>query len=174
LFHESPSDGTAKLFFTEVSSCKYLGIILRSDLCWDDQNNYTVKKAWKALRFTMRILKKGNSNTRSLACASLVCPILEYGAACWDPYRNGQVSALDRVQRKAANLAYHRNDSKWEILTQRRKRARICAVFKAYTGERACKAIGDRLQKPCYLSRIDHDRKIRVESKGQIYENAPL
>jgi hypothetical protein len=39
--------------------------------------------------------------------------------------------------------------------------ARICALFKAYTGERAWKAIGDRLRRPCYLSRVDHDRKIR-------------
>jgi len=42
----------------EVSSCKYLGIILRSDLSWADQVNYAVKKAWKALHFIMRILKK--------------------------------------------------------------------------------------------------------------------
>jgi hypothetical protein len=51
----------------EASSCKYLGIILRSDLGWADQVNYTVKKAWRALHFTMRILKRGNSNTKSLA-----------------------------------------------------------------------------------------------------------
>ena len=43
----------------EASSCKYLGIILRSDLSWEDQVNYAVKKAWKALLFTMGILKKG-------------------------------------------------------------------------------------------------------------------
>jgi hypothetical protein len=55
----------------EVSSCKYLGIILQSDLSWADQANYTVKKAWKALHFTMRILK-GNSNMKSLAYMSLV------------------------------------------------------------------------------------------------------
>ena len=35
---------------------------------------------------------------------SLVRPILEYGAACCDPYREGQISALDRVQRKRPNL----------------------------------------------------------------------
>jgi len=66
----------------EASSCKYLGLILRSDLSWADQVNYVVKKAWKALHFTMQILKKGNSNTKSLAYMSLVRPILEYGAAC--------------------------------------------------------------------------------------------
>ena len=54
--------------WTEWSKLKSL---LRSDLSWVDQVNYTVKKAWKALHFTMRILKKGNSNTRSLAYRSL-------------------------------------------------------------------------------------------------------
>ena len=81
----------------EASSCKYLGIILRGDLSWEDQVNYAVKKGWKALHFTMRILKKGNSNTKSLAYMSLVRPILEYGTACWDPYVEGQINALDRV-----------------------------------------------------------------------------
>ena len=78
----------------ETNSCKYLGIILRSDLSWADHVNYTVKKAWKALHFTMRILRKGNSNTKSLAYVSLVRPILEYGASCWDPCREGQIAIL--------------------------------------------------------------------------------
>ena len=43
----------------EASSCKYLGIILSSDLNWTDHVNYTVKKAWKALHFIVRILKGG-------------------------------------------------------------------------------------------------------------------
>ena len=54
----------------------------------------------------MRILKKGNSNTTSLAYVSLAGPILEYGAACWDPYRKGQISAIDRLQKRAAKFAY--------------------------------------------------------------------
>jgi hypothetical protein len=111
----------ANTIIPEDSSCKYLGIILRSDLSWADQVNYTVKKAWKALHFTMRILKKGNSNTKSLAYMSLVRPILEYGAACWDPYREGQIAALDRVQKKTAKFAYHTNSSNWETLASRRK-----------------------------------------------------
>jgi len=138
-------------------SCKYLGIILRSDLSWADHVNYTVKKAGKALHFTMRILKKGNSNTKSLAYMSLVRPILEYGAACWDPYREGQRSAIDRVQRRAAKFAYHTNRPNWETLASRRKLSHVCTLFKAYSEERACKAIGDRVQRPHYLSRVDHD-----------------
>jgi hypothetical protein len=107
------------------------------------------------------ILKKGNSSTKSLAYTSLVRPILECGAGCWDPYRKGQINALDLVQNAAAKFAHHRNDSNWETLTQRRKVSRICALFKAYTGERAWNAIGDRLEKASYLSKVDHNRKIR-------------
>ena len=74
----------------EASSCRYLGIILRGDLSWADCVNYMAKKAWKVLLFIMRVLKKGNS-TRSLAYTALVRLILEYGAACWDLYREGQI-----------------------------------------------------------------------------------
>jgi hypothetical protein len=38
----------------------------------------------------------------------------------------------------------------------------MCALYKAYTGERAMKAIRDRLQAPSYLSRVDHNWKIRA------------
>jgi hypothetical protein len=146
---------------TVASSSKYLGIILRSDLSWADKVNYTVKKkTWKVLHFTMRILIKGNSNIKCLAYTSLVRPILAHGAACWDLYRKGQVNALDRLQNMAAKFAHRRNDSNWETMTQRREIACICALFKAYTGERAWRAIGDRLQRPCYVKRVDHDRKI--------------
>jgi hypothetical protein len=65
----------------EASSCKYLEIIFRSDLIWADRDSYTVKKTWKAVHFIMRILKKANSVTKSLAYTTLVRPILEYGAA---------------------------------------------------------------------------------------------
>jgi len=92
---------------------------------------------------------------------SLVRPILEYGVACWDPYREGQISALDRVQKKAAKFAHHKKSPNWETLAARRKLSRMCALFKAYCGEGAWKPIGDRLERPHYLSRIDHERKIR-------------
>jgi hypothetical protein len=138
-----------------------LGIILRNELNWVDQANYRARKAWKALHFVMRVLKKGNRNTKSLAYTSMVRPILEYGAACWDPYREGQINASDRVQKKAAKFANLTNASDWDTLAHRRTVARICALLKAYNGERAWKATGARLHRPYYLSRVDHVWKIR-------------
>ena len=134
-------------------------------LSWADQVNYTVQKAWRAPHFIMRIVKKGNKNTNILAYTSLVRPILEYGAACWDPYRECQINALDRVQNKAAKFAHHSRGSEWETLAQRWKTARMCAPYKAYTGDRAWKAIKDRLQAPNYLSRVDHYWEIKVRKQ---------
>jgi len=68
---------------------------------------------------------------------------------------------LDWVQNNAATFANCTKNSNWEILAQRRKIARICALHKTYSGEPAWKAVGDRLQRPYYLRRIDHDWKIR-------------
>jgi hypothetical protein len=39
----------------------------------------------------------------------------------------------------------------------------MCALYKAYNGERAWKDIRDRLQVPCYRSRVDHCWKIRTD-----------
>ena len=96
-----------------------------------------------------------------------ICDILTVGVKyyvflykIWDPYREGQISALDRVQKKAAKFAHHTNSPKWETLASLRKLSRICALVKAYSGEPAWKPIGDRLQRPLYLSSVDHERKI--------------
>jgi hypothetical protein len=49
----------------------------------------------------------------------------------------------------------------------------FCVLFKAYTKERMWRAIGERLQEPCYLSIDDHDCKIRVR-KQRAPINTPL
>ena len=113
------------------------------------------------IHFVMHILKKRNTNTKSLAYMSLVHPILQYGAARWDPCREGQINALDWVQTKAAPFFIHMNDSDWVALAQCRMIACLCALFKAFSGEQAWKAISNKLQRLYYLSRVDHVWKIR-------------
>jgi hypothetical protein len=66
------------------------------------------------------------------------------------------IKELDRVQTKAAQFTNHTKDFNWETLSQRRTIACICALFKAYSGERAWTAIRDRLQRSCYFTRVDH------------------
>jgi hypothetical protein len=106
----------------------------------------------------MLVLKEGNRNTKRLANTSLARTILEYGAACWVPYREGQINALDRVQTRVAQFTNLTKDSDWETLAQLRMVARLCALFKAVSGDRAWKAIRESLRRPYYLSRVDRVR----------------
>ena len=125
-----------------------------------DQVNCRAQKAWKAFHFVMRVLTKGNRSTESLAYTSLVCPVLEYGSASWDPCTKGQINALDKVQKKAAQFSNHTEDSEWETLAQRRI-ASLCTLFKAYCGEMAWEAKRDVLRRCCYLGGFDHVQKMR-------------
>jgi hypothetical protein len=111
------------------------------------------------------VVKYGNKNTKSLAYKSLVRPILEYEAACWDPYRESQIKALERVQNKAAKFAHHEGDIDWEPSAQHRKTAGLCAFHKAYKGESVWINIRDRLHAPSYLSRVDHKWKIKARNQ---------
>jgi hypothetical protein len=113
----------------------------------------------------MRIVKWGNKNAKCLAYRSLARPVLEYGAVCWDPYWECEISALGCVQNEAAKFAYHSGGSERVSLAQRRKMAHICALYKACTGQMAWRVIGDRLRAPSYLIRVDHYWKIRARKQ---------
>jgi hypothetical protein len=78
------------------------------------------------------------------------------GSVQGGPYKS--VGPCSKTAAKFENLT---NDSNWETLTKVRKIARINAVNKVYSGEPDWKAIGDRLQRPYYLVRVDGDWKIR-------------
>jgi len=98
----------------KASSFKYLVIIICSHLNWADHVKYTLQKALKALHFIIFIIKKGNNNTKCLAYMALVRPITDYGSVCWDPYREGQVSTLNQVQKRAAKFANNINELGWK------------------------------------------------------------
>ena len=68
---------------------------------------------------------------------------------------------LHRVQKKAAQFTNQTKYSAWKTLDQRRTITGSCALLIAYSGERAWKAIRDRLRRAYCLSRVDHVRKIR-------------
>jgi hypothetical protein len=110
-------------------------------------------------------------NLNKSAYISLVCPIPEYRVACWDPYREGQINVLLQAHTKAAPFTHHTKYSDWETLIQRRSIARLCALFKAYSGKRAWKVTRNKLRRPYSLSGVEHCRKKGTESRETILEN---
>jgi hypothetical protein len=55
---------------------------------------------------------------KSIAYKSQICPIIEYGATCWYPYRECQLNAFGHVQSKAAKFAHRTGGLDWECLVQ--------------------------------------------------------
>jgi hypothetical protein len=94
-----------------------------------DPVNYVVQKAWKALYFAMRFIKKINRYIKCLDYMLSVRPILENGAACWDPWTEAAINALERVKTKSGQFTNHAKNSDWKNVAQRRKIARLCALF---------------------------------------------
>jgi hypothetical protein len=85
--------------------------------------NLRGSKSLEGTTFRNAYCKTGKIITKTLAYPSLVRLILEYGAGCWDIYKECQISALDRIQYKAAKFAHLSGGSDWESLSQRRKMA---------------------------------------------------
>lgn len=156
----------------EEDSCKYLGVHVRNDLKWSTHVGSVVSKAYKSLHFVMRVLKGSSASAKELGYLSLVRPILEYGSAVWDPYQVGLINDLEMVQRKAARFVLSDFNPRssvsrmieklgWESLEARRKRSRLCAMFNTYTNQPAWRELNKRLEKPTYISRVDHPFKVK-------------
>ncbi|KAJ4451749.1 hypothetical protein ANN_03220, partial [Periplaneta americana] len=132
-----------------------------SDLGWGEHVTDTAGKAWRALHFVMRVVRKGSDKSKEIAYKSLVRPAMEYGAACWDPYRLEHIKTLEKIKKRALKCCRKNSPLKWDTLTDRRTRIRLCALFKTYRGEPAWREIKNRLQPPNYSSRNDHSYKLR-------------
>ena len=96
--------------------------------------NCTVQKAWKAILFVMRVLKKGNRYTRILAYTTQVRPIPEHTAAYCNPYIEREINASYRVQSKAAPFTHHTKDSDGETVALLRTTARLCNFLRVFWG----------------------------------------
>ncbi|PSN52490.1 hypothetical protein C0J52_11218, partial [Blattella germanica] len=112
--------------------------------------------------------KRASPAAKELAYKSLVRSVTEYETCCWDPYRHNQINLRERIQKKAGKVVTggvgHGFEKVqmlgWESLETRRRKARLCALFKVYSGHRPCK-----LGKPTYYSRSDH--KFKIDSRKQ-------
>ena len=129
-----------------VSSAKYLGVTLASDLCWDNHITNICSKANRTLGFLRRNLKVGSTKLKATAYKTLVRPILEYASTVWDPHTQTNVGRLEAVQRRAARYTLNRykqtesvsamlDNLQWPTLTHRRKVARLSMLKKMTRNE---------------------------------------
>jgi hypothetical protein len=69
-----------------VTTAKYLGVSITSDMKWNQHISNICKKANNTMSFLKRNLNIKNANIKEKAYKSLVRPTLEYACITWDPY----------------------------------------------------------------------------------------
>ena len=128
-----------------VSSTKYLGVTISSELNWNGHILNITGRANQALGFAKRNINTRSQKIRSMAYKALVRPRLEYCASVWDPHTQCAVQRLEMVQRRAARFVmrrYHNTSNvsvtynymldhlQWPLLSQRRSCLRLGFLYK--------------------------------------------
>jgi hypothetical protein len=128
--------------FESVSSAKYLGITVQSNLKWDKHINDITSKGNKSLGFLKRNIKTSNQQIKTQAYQALVRPKLEYSCSIWVPRTSESIRKIEMVQRRAARYIcnrYHNTSSVSDMLNiinlpslaERRLRTRLVMMYKA-------------------------------------------
>ena len=84
-----------------ISSHKYLGIIIQDELQWDSHVREVKAKATKILGPLRRNLSHCSSKVKEQAYNSLVRPRVEYATPAWAPYEKQHIASIEAVQRSA-------------------------------------------------------------------------
>ena len=128
-----------------VSSAKYLGVNISSNLTWTDHIQKVSASGNRTLGFCKRNIRSKNPAIRSTAYKALVRPVLEYSSTVWSPHAKSGIDKLERVQRRAArwisnDYSYQSsvttmlNNLKWRSLQHRRDDARLVLFYKIIHG----------------------------------------
>ena len=162
-----------------VSSARYLGVDISSNLNWNTHVDRITANASRSLGFIRRNVKTKSPQIREMAYQSLVRPQLEYSASVWDPHVKEQIKKIEMVQRRAARWTlndYARSSSvtqmlnqlNWQTLEERGSVARLCLFYKIVNGLVAV-PIPDYIQPSHRISRYCHSMTFRQIHTGKDY-----
>ena len=123
-----------------VTSYKYLGLLISSDLSWSGHIHSVCSKARKILGLLYRRFYKFSDQATLLQLyLSLVRPHLEYAATVWDPHLQRDIQLLERTQKFAFRMSTKAWNADYEVLlhtlqlpslSERRLFLKLCTVFK--------------------------------------------
>ena len=160
-----------------VSSARYLGVDISSNLKWNAHVDRITANANRSLGFIRRNVKTKSPQIREMAYQSLVRPQLEYASAVWDPHSDVLTDKLEMVQRRAARWTLHdyaRTTSvtallsqlNWQTLEERRSVARLCLFYKIVNGLVAV-SLPEYIQPTHRISRYCHSMTFRQIHTGK-------
>ena len=129
-----------------LETAAYLGILIASDLSWNNQVAKVAAKANRILGFVKKNISTSSTKIKELAYKALVRPSLEYAASVWAPHQKILINTLEMVQRRAARYVsanFERRASvtamlrslKWETLEERHSKRRLTIGFQIIQGQ---------------------------------------
>ena len=130
------------LSLQHVTSFKYLGVLLTSDLSWSQHVDYMCVKTRKLIGLLYRRFY-GNMDNEGLLqlYITMVRPHLEYAAQVWDPHLVKNIEKLEKVQKFALRMrqwdcGYNDLLDKAGLPTLRNRRmfSKQCTLFKIHAG----------------------------------------
>ena len=80
----------------------YLGVIITSNLKWNDHCQYVVHRATQSLNRLRRAMYGCTDRAKALAYLALVRPCLEYCNVVWTLHTSKNIDLIESVQRRAA------------------------------------------------------------------------
>ena len=161
----------------------YLGVLIHKSLSWSPHISNVVNKAARTLNFLKRNLNKCSKQVKESAYLTMVRPQLEYASAVWDPYHVGDISELEKVQRRAARWVlndYGRFSSvslmldqlKWPTLQIRRKLSRLQILHKIHYQQLSLQIPHYYLPKTRPTRQYHHLHYILPTSSTTAYQNS--
>jgi hypothetical protein len=128
----------------EVNSQSNLGLILTSDMKWNQHIDNAIKKSAKRIYHLGRLRYKLPRSSLEKIYTTMIRPILEYGDVIYDNIPIYLSEKLENVQRRAALIctgAYRHTEHVkllkevgWESLSTRRQTRRLCVYYNLLNG----------------------------------------
>ena len=129
----------------EVTSTKYLGVLIDHKLTWNDHIQSIVHKAAQVNGFLYRNLRQCPAHIKAICYKSMVRPILEYASSVWDPHTTANIQKLESVQRRAARFCLNDHSHYSSVtnmllllnlpsLQSRRKSTKLMTMYKIING----------------------------------------
>ena len=165
----------------ELSSHSYLGVEISHDLKWNTHIAKITSSANKTLGFIKRNLSSCTKDTKAAAYTALVRPTIEYCSSVWDPATKELVHEVGKIQRRAARFVCNDYQQKtsasglirslnWDMLSTRRKIARVCVLHKAIGGHLAI-PVSDCLRPATRSTRLSNPNSfIPISTRTDCYK----
>lgn len=127
----------------QVTSFKYLGVILTNELVWYEHVQAITTKANKALGFLRRQFYGAPESLKLKLYKTLVRPILESASSSWDVHYQYDIDSIERIQNRGARFTT--GDYSWDSsVSQMKLKLKLGSLV-----SRRCVARVNLLRKVC-------------------------